>query len=170
VKVVVWLSVLLAVAGCGYRPLTPGATGDLPVTLKTIAVRNLKNRSLRPAVQPALKEALIQRLAADGRLRVVDEEAAGAVLDGVIEGLADDAIAFDRRTDTARRRRISISFSFTVKGRESDTVLLRDGVVGVAYSITASGIAATGTAEEEAIRRAVADLAEQVVNRVVNGI
>lgn len=159
---------LLTLAGCGYRSLGQGEVSDLPPTVRTIAIGTLKNRTLRPTIQPALKEALVRRFAADARMRVV-EEGADALLEGAIEGFGEESIAFDS-TDTARRLRVSISFSFTLKDRLKEKVLLRDGVVGVAYYIAGPGIAATRAAEDEAALRAVADLAERVVNRVADGV
>lgn len=141
---------------------------DLPPTARTIAIGTLKNRTLRPAILPALKEALMRRFAADARVRVV-EEGADALLEGAIEGFGEDPIAFDA-ADTARRLRVNISFSFTLRDRLKDIILLRDGASGVAYYIAAPGIAATRASEDEATLRAVADLAERVVNRVVEGI
>jgi len=168
VRAIVNMVLILALAGCGYRPLGAGGISDLPPTVRTIAIGTLKNRTLRPTIQPALKEALVRRFAAEPRIRVV-EGGADALLEGAIEGFGEEPIAFDS-TDTARRLRVSISFSFTLKDRLKDTVLLRDGVAGVAYYIAAPGIAATRAAEDEATLRAVADLAERVVNRVVDGV
>jgi hypothetical protein len=156
-------------AGCGYRPLGQGEVSNLPMTVKTIAMGQLKNRTLRPTIQPALKEALIGRFAADARIRVVEEGVADAILEGAIEGFGEDPIAFDS-TDIALRLRVSISFSFIVKDRMKDTVLLRDGVTGVAYFSAGPGIGSTRTAEDEATSRALTDLAGQVVNRVMDGI
>lgn len=164
------IAILLMLAGCGYRPLGQGEVGNLPMTVKTIAMGQLKNRTLRPTIQPALKEALIGRFAADARIRVVEEGVADAILEGAIEGFGEDPIAFDAKTDTARRLRVSISFSFIVKDRTKDTVLLRDGVTGVAYFSAGQGIGPTRTAEDEATSRALTDLAGQVVNRVMDGI
>ena len=163
------IAILLMLAGCGYRPLGQGEISNLPMTVKTIAMGQLKNRTLRPTIQPALKEALIGRFAADARIRVVEEGVADAILEGAIESFGEDPIAFDA-TDTARRLRLSISFSFIVKDRMKDTVLLRDGVTGVAYFSAGPGIGSTRTAEDEATSRALRDLAGQVVNRVMDGI
>ncbi|MGH7410981.1 MAG: LPS assembly lipoprotein LptE [Candidatus Methylomirabilis sp.] len=168
-RAVVYIPLLLTLIGCGYRPLVKGEMSNLPPTVRTIAIGNVKNRTLRPTIQPALKEALIRRFAADGRMRVVEEGAAAALLEGAIEGFGEEPIAFDSQ-DTARRLRVRVSFSFTLRDRLKETVLLRESVAGVAYSIASSGIAATRVSEDEATLRAVADLAEQVVNRVVDGI
>ena len=163
------IAILLMLAGCGYRPLGQGEISNLPMTVKTIAMGQLKNRTLRPTIQPALKEALIGRFAADARIRVVEEGVADAILEGAIEGFGEDPLAFDS-SDTAIRLRMSISFSFIVKDRMKDTVLLRDGVTGVAYFSAESGIGPTRAAEDEATSRALRDLAGQVVNRVMDGI
>jgi outer membrane lipopolysaccharide assembly protein LptE/RlpB len=163
------IAILLMLAGCGYRPLGQGEVSNLPTTVKTIAMGQLKNRTLRPNIQAALRQALIGRFAADARIRVVEEGVADAILVGAIEGFGQDPIAFDS-ADTARRLRVNISFSFIVRDRTKDTVLLRDGVTGVAYFSAGPGIGPTRTAEDEATSRALTDLAGQVVNRVMDGI
>lgn len=167
-RAIICVALLLTLAGCGYRPLGAGGIGDLPPTVKTIAIGTLRNRTFRPSIQPALKEALVRRFAADARIRIV-EEGADALLEGAIEGFGEEPLTFDS-TDTALRLRVTISFSFTLTDRSKDTVVLRDGVTGVAYYIAAPGVTPTRAAEDEATLRAVADLAERVVNRVVDGV
>ncbi len=167
-RAILCLALLLALAGCGYRPLGAGGVSDLPPTVKTITIGTLRNRTLRPTIQPALKEALVRRFTADARIRIV-EEGADALLEGAIEGFGEEPISFDS-TDTAQRLRLTISFSFTLRDRLKDAVVLRDGVTGVAFYIAAPGVTPTRLAEDEATLRAVADLAERVVNRVVDGV
>lgn len=167
-RAIVCMAVLLALAGCGYRPLGSGEVSALQPSVRTISIGTLKNRTLRPTILSALRDALIRRLAADGRIRVV-EEGADTLLEGAIEGFSEEALAFDSN-DIAKRLRLSISFSFTVKNRLEDKVLLRDGVAGVAFYFTGTGVTATRAAEDEATLRAVADLADQVVSRVLDGV
>jgi hypothetical protein len=167
-KTIVCVAVLLALAGCGYRPVGSGESSALQPSIKTINIGMIKNRTFRPTIQPTLRDALIRHLAADGRIRVV-EEGANAILEGAIEGFGEDPLAFGS-ADTAKRLRMTISFSFTVRNRSDDKVLLRDGVTGVAYYFTGTGVAETRTAEDEATLRAVTDLAEQVVSRLVDGV
>jgi outer membrane lipopolysaccharide assembly protein LptE/RlpB len=168
-RAIICVAVLLALAGCGYRPVGSGEVSALQPSVRTISIGTLKNKTLRPTILSALRDALIRRLnKAEGRIRVV-EEAADALLEGAIEGFVEEPLAFSSN-DQAKRLRMSISFSFTVKNRLEDKVLLRDGVAGVAYYFTGTGIAVTRAAEDEATLRAVADLADQVVSRVLDGV
>lgn len=167
-RAIVCMAVLLALAGCGYRPLGSGEVSALQPSVRTISIGTLKNRTLRPTILPALKDALVRRFAAEGRIRVV-EEGADVLLDGTIDGFGEEPLAFGS-ADTATRLRLSISFSFTLKNRLEDMVFLRDGVAGVAFFFTGTGIAETRAAEDEATFRAVADLADQVVSRVLDGV
>lgn len=167
-RTILCVAVLLALAGCGYRPLGSGEVSALQPSVRTISIGTLKNRTLRPTIQSALRDALIRRFAVDGRIRVM-EGGADALLEGAIEGFGEEPLAFSSQ-DTAKRLRLSISFSFTLKNRLEDKVLLRDGVAGVAYYFTGTGLAATRSAEDEAALRAVADLAERVVSRVLDGV
>lgn len=163
-----YVVVLLALAGCGYRSVGSGEVSALQPSVKTISIGMVKNRTFRPTIQPTLRDALIRRLAADGRIRVV-EEGADAILEGAIEGFGEEPLAFNS-TDTAKRLRMTISFSFILRNRLDDKVLLRDGVTGIAYYFTGTGVAETKTAEDEATLRAVTDLAEQVVSRLIDGV
>ncbi|MBI2882349.1 MAG: LptE family protein [Candidatus Methylomirabilis oxyfera] len=167
-RAIVYMAVLLMLAGCGYRSVGSGEVKALQSSVKTISIGIVKNRTFRPTVQPALRDALIRRLVADGRIKVV-EEGADAILEGAIEGFGEEPLAFGS-ADTAKRLRIVISFSFALKNRSDDKVLLRDGVTGVAYYFTGTGLAETRTAEDEATLRAVTDLAEQVVSRLIDGV
>lgn len=167
-RAIICVAVLLALAGCGYRPVGSGEMSAIQSSVRTINIGTLKNRTLRPTIQPALKDALIRRFAADGRIRVV-EEGADVLLDGAIEGFGEEPLAFSSK-DQATRLRLNISFSFTLKNRLDDKVLLRDGVAGVAYYFTGTGVTSSRTAEDEATLRAVADLADQVVSRVLDGV
>lgn len=162
------VAILLALAGCGYQPLGSGNVSALQSSVMTISIGLLKNRTLRPTVQPALRDALVRRFATDGRIRIVDA-GADALLEGAIERFGEDPLAFGS-ADTAQRLRLSISFAFTLKNRLEDKALLRDRVTGVAYYITGAGVTTTRAAEDEAAHRAVADLAERVVSRVLDGV
>ena len=167
-RAILCMAVLLALAGCGYRPLGSGEVSALQPSIRTISIGTLKNHTLRPNIHPALKDALIRKFASENRIRVV-EEGADAILEGAIEGFGEEPLAFSS-ADTAKRLRMNISFSFTLRNRVEDKVFLRDGVAGVAYYFTGTGIAATRAAEDAATLRAVADLAEQVVSRVLDGV
>ena len=167
-RTIVYVVVLLALAGCGYRPVGSGESSALQPSVKTINIGMIGNRTFRPTIQPTLRDALIRRLATDGRIRVV-EEGADAILEGAIEGFGEDPLAFGS-ADTATRLRITISFSFTLRSRSDDKVLLRDGVTGIAYYFTGTGLTETKTSEDEATLRAVTDLAEQVVSRLIDGV
>ena len=165
---VVLILLSASLAGCGYRPLGAGRTTDLSPAITTIAIGTLKNRTFRPTILPALKEAILRRFAADARLKVVDGEA-DAILEGTIDGFSEDPLAFDS-TDTARRYRLSIYFTFTLKDRVKDRMLLHDGLSGVAFYIAGPGVTATRAAQDEATLRAVRDLADGVVSRVADGV
>lgn len=167
-KTILCVAVLVALTGCGYRPMGSGEASALQPSVRTIRIGILNNRTLRPTIQPALRDALLHRFAADGRIRVV-EEGGDTLLEGAIEGFGEEPLAFGS-ADTAKRLRLSISFAFTLKNRLEDKVLLRDSVAGVAYYFTGAGVTMTRAAEDEAALRAVADLAERVVSRVLDGV
>ncbi|PWB80431.1 MAG: hypothetical protein C3F08_04375 [Candidatus Methylomirabilota bacterium] len=167
-RAIACMVMLLVLAGCGYRPVGTGEVSALEPAIKTISIGTIKNRTFRPTIQPAIRDALIRRLATNSRIRVVDE-GADAVLEGAIDGFGEEPLAFGSY-DTAKRLRMTISFSFSIKKRLEDKVVLRDGVMGIAYYFTGTGLTETRTAEDEATLRAVADLVDQVVGRLLDGV
>lgn len=167
-RVMICMVIALVLAGCGYRPVGSGGMSTLQPSVRTISIGTLKNRTLRPTILPALKDALTRKFASESRISVV-EGGADVLLDGTIDGFGEEPLAFTKE-DTANRLRLSITFSFTVTHRLEDKVLLRDGVTGAAFFFTGTGIGETRAAEDEATLRAVADVAEQVVSRLLDGV
>ncbi len=154
---------LLATVGgsCGYR-----GQASLPDDLKRIQLNVSDAGSFRPGLQANVAQALTQRILNAGG-RVVHEKAqADATVTATITALQDDPVAFDS-TDIARRFRVVVVVDLEVTEREGQGALVKEQVRGQAYYSAPSGVTGTEVAQNDAIQRAIRDLADQVVTRVV---
>jgi hypothetical protein len=157
-------------AGCGYKPLGAEA---LPANIRTIAVGPIANSTFRAGLQGFLGEYLNQRVRADGRLRVRPSAEADAVIESTITGYGAEGVAWDQN-GVALRFRVQVTAGMSLRDRETQRVLISDGLVGEAYytagQTTGQGVTTTLAAEEVAARRALRDLADRMVTRIIEGL
>ena len=153
---------LLALVGaCGYR----GGV-SLPDDLKRIHLNVSDAASFRPGLQTDVAQALTQRILTAGGQVVQEKSQADATMTATITALQNNPVAFDA-TDIARRFRVEVVVDLQVTQRKDKVELAKEEVRGQAYYSAPSGVTGTAVAENDAIRRAIRDLADQVVTRVV---
>jgi hypothetical protein len=141
----------------------------LPRGIQRIHLVPLSNQTFRPGLQGLVGAAILRRLQQDGRVRVASEEAADAVMGGVLTVYENLPIAFDP-SDVGRRFRVRLVFAMQVTERSREKVLLKEEIAGEAFYTTGSDVVSTRSAEEEAAQRAAQDLAARVVTRLMDGL
>ncbi len=147
-------------SGCGYR-----GQANLPNDLQRIHVAVSNSGAFRPGLETAFTQALTQRILSAGGRVVAEEAQADATIKAVITGLERNPVAFDA-TDLARRFRMVVILDLQVIQRRDRAELAKEQVRGEAYYSAPTGITGTQVAEDEAIRRAMSDLADRVLTRV----
>ena len=164
------LCVLLVGAGCGYQPYGTGA-GHVgpPPEIQTLHLAPLRNGTFTPGIDGAVSAAILRRIQQDGRIRLVSQEAAAAVLGGTITAYENLPIAFDE-FDIGKRFRVRIKLGLTLTQRGGEKPLVKEEIFGEAYYTAGVEILGTRTAEEEATQRAAQDLAGRVVTRLLEGL
>jgi len=160
------LSLALLAAGCGYRPL---GTEALPANIRTVAVGPIANSTFRAGLQGYLGEYLNQRFRSDGRLRVRPSAEADAVIETTITGYGAEGVAWDQN-GVAQRFRVQVTAGMSLRDRQTQRVLTSDGLAGEAYYTAGTGVTTTQAAEEDAARRALRDLADRMVTRIIEGM
>jgi len=162
------LSVVCAVLfpGCGYRPL---GEGNLPHGIQRLHLAAVSNGTFKPGVQGLVGAAILRRLLVDGRVRLASEPDADAVLGGTVTTYQNDPIAFEQ-ADIGRRFRVRLTLLFTLSDRRGGTAVMKEEVAGEAYYTAGTGVVATRAAEDEAMQRAVLDLATRVVARLMDDL
>ena len=84
-------------------------------------------------------------------------------------GVYKPAIAFDA-SDVGRRFRVRVYVTSTLTDRRAGRLPVQRDVVGEAFYTVGSTLAGTRAAEEDAIRRAVGDLAVRLVSYVIDDL
>jgi outer membrane lipopolysaccharide assembly protein LptE/RlpB len=152
---------LAVVGACGYH-----AQVSLPDDLKRIRLEVSDTGSSRPGLQTDVTQALTQRILNAGGQVVHEKSQADATMTATITALENNAVAFDA-TDIARRFRVVVVVDLQVMQRKGKVELAREQVRGEAYYSAPSGVTGSEVAQNDAIRRAIRDLADQAVTRVV---
>jgi len=155
---------IVAGVGCGYAPLS---TTNLPPEAQRLHVAPVKNETFRPGLEGAVTAAMLRQFRQDGRVQLVSGDAAGGVLSAQITAYENLPITFTS-FDVGSRYRVRVWLSLQLTARGQEKPLLVERVAGEAYYNTGASVVLTRTAEEDAIQRAVRDLAAQVVARVLD--
>jgi hypothetical protein len=155
--------VLLVIAGCGYhRPGHEERGRPAP----RIHLAPFGNDTVRPGLHGTVAGAIQRQLLLDLRMPVVDAAQADLLLRGRVSGYGVEALAFDP-SDIGRRFRVQVVATITASSRPENVVRFQGIFRGEAYYTAADTVQAVRTAEEEALRRAVQDLAGQVAARLL---
>ncbi|MCI0483550.1 MAG: LPS assembly lipoprotein LptE [candidate division NC10 bacterium] len=149
-------------AGCGYH-----GQANLPNDLQRIHLTVTNKGASRPGLEAATTQALTQRILSAGGRVVAEETQADAMMQAAIVALENNPVAFDRQ-DIAQRFRLAVVLNVQVIQRKDKVELANEQVRGEAYYSTPPGITGTEVAQNDAIRRALRDLADKVVTRVVD--
>lgn len=148
------------VCGCGYR----GQLG-LPDDLKRIHLDISNPGTSRPGMEAEVRHALTQGILSAGGQVVAEKSQANVTIKGAITSLRENPVAFDAQ-DIATRFRTVVVLDVEVIQRSGKVELAKEQISGEAYYSAPSGITGTEVAANDAIRRALRDLADKVVTRV----
>ena len=161
-----WLAttVGLSAGGCGYT-----LSSVLPVHIKTLSVPVFANNTVEYALSDDVTQALSDAFLREGRLRLVSERDADAILRGTVVSYDNHVFGYTR-TERATTYEIllvvKVVFRDTVKNRD---VWKEDALtVRTTYNVTAVGDEPART-ETEGRKDVVQKLADQVVSRTIQG-
>jgi outer membrane lipopolysaccharide assembly protein LptE/RlpB len=150
---------LVALAGCGYSTSSRTAKD-----IKSIAVPFFENRTPEPNLEIKVTEQIIQNLIDDNTLRVVDEADADALLEGRITTFKNVPFSFNRDLN-AEEYHVTVTVEVTLFNRRlnepiwSQKIVTGDG----AYFLDS----ATGFSFDDALREALKEITERILNMTV---
>lgn len=152
----------------------------LPGHLKTVFVDPFKNKidvSAEPSDKEALKiyrpgsenditSAIISQFIKDGHLRVVKKEAADLIVTGELADYYKQALRYDRQ-ENIEEYRIIVVVNMELKDTVKNKIMWKENnFVGYhTYRLTGPFASNEDTAREEAIK----DLAQKIVEKVIEG-
>lgn len=175
-KPLVFLSAALgciALTSCGYTTKTV-----LPSNIKTIHIAPIKNaidlsgeisdkdrfRVYRPGTEVDLTNAIINRFIFDGNLKVVNREKADAVLEAKLVDYRRDPLRYSEGDDI-QEYRLSITLDVAVYLSDGHKILWHATTLIGDTSFFLSGPRALS--EDEAVIKAVDDVARRVVDKTI---
>ncbi len=165
----VWSSLLISlffVSGCGYTQHV-----KLPNDIKTVAVETFKNEippneqfAYRAGLEIELRNAIVEQFLLDGNLKVVDESEADAVLKGSVISYEQEGLRFDR-LESVEEYRLFLVVKFQLIDRRTNKVIIHEpNFSGRAEFF---GDRNPSTARRSSANSATVDLAQSLVNRIV---
>jgi electron transfer flavoprotein alpha subunit len=167
-----FLSLAVQIAGCGYTTKTV-----LPGDIKMIHVAPVKNgidlsgeisdkdrfRVYRPGVEVDVTNAVMNRFIFDGNLKVANREKADAILEAKLIDYRRDPLRYSEGDDI-QEYRLSVTIEASLTQVNGNKVLWHENLVGDT-SFYLSG--ARAVSEDEAVAKAVEELARRVVNKTI---
>jgi hypothetical protein len=168
------LALSLLIPSCGYR--LSGTGGLVPAGASTVAIPVFFNGTNEPALDVEVTRALVQEFLGDGRLRVVDLDAADVALRGRVTKFELSALSYTSAS-FVQQYRVRIVVDASLEDRKTGKVLWQESGIESSlisdYPVTYSGagveIRQTKIDKEKAVRKASQDLAQTLRGRVLEG-
>jgi hypothetical protein len=160
------LILLLALAGCGYRPMgmeQHHTTAPAP----SLAIPLFANRSTEIGMESVMANAMIQAFSQTKAVRLTTKpENAELVLEGKVAFVENSSVAFN---DILRStvRRVTIKVDLNLKRQSSGKILWKDTVTFQEDYLTDPNYQIGETLKDRGIRRAAATLAQKIVDKVL---
>jgi len=168
----VFLSLLLVTGGCGY------SLGSLlPVHIRTVYVETFENKTYERNIEIEVSERVKDRYNWDGNLKLVNsKEEADALLEGEIIDYVRQPAHYSEVDDKdvdEYKLVLVVNLKFTDLVKEN-VMWTERNFTGEAYYVVSGAPAATGTrvranSESEALNFAAEDLAQNIVDRTIEG-
>jgi outer membrane lipopolysaccharide assembly protein LptE/RlpB len=164
---IVVLVLVTALTACGYHFKGEGL--NAPEGVHTIAIPMLENRTSESGIERVFTNDLAYEFTRSKVLRVVEKDAADAVLSGIIRSMGVHTIAHTADYDSGERR-VTMTLSLTLKSRDGK-VLWSDTSLSdrEAFQVLPDHRIATDRNRRVAIEAISERLAERTHNRILTG-
>lgn len=159
------LILILALTGCGYRPLgqEPYRNEARPV----LSIPPFANRSTEVGIEAVMANAMIQAFAQTKAVRLVTKpQDADLVLEGKVAFVENSSVAFNSILQSTVRR-VTIKVDLNLKRRHSGKTLWKDTTVIQEDYLADPNYQIGETLKDQSIRRAAIKLAQQVLDKVL---
>ena len=155
----------MLLSGCGY---TLVGQGNLPEHINTIAIPVFQNETLQEGIEETLTNAVIQEFVKGGKVKLVSETKADAILSGTIRTYKNkEAVEFENEDDKtdATSYKLPITIDVELKDLVEDAVLWEtEGLSENADYEGGSQISATE--EEDNEKEALEDISKELAGKI----
>ena len=122
------MPLLFLMTGCGY---TLVGQGNLPDHIKTIAIPVFENTTLEEGIEQSITNAAVQEFVRGGKVKLVSEDKADAVLTGKIISYKTEGVQYQNVDDKTEitTYKLTVAVNVELKDLVNDTVLWKsDGL------------------------------------------
>jgi hypothetical protein len=152
--------------GCAGYQLGPATPGYLR-QVHTIAVPTFANNTLTPRIEVLLTGTVIKQFQQDGTFRIVNADAADAILKGEITGVnRSPARSVRGNVLSTTEFNLSVSVKYTLLGRDGKPLGPGGGVSGSTSFFVGADVA---TDERQALPLAADEMARHLVSQLSEG-
>lgn len=160
----------MVLSSCGYSMSGRGLL--VPESAKTIGIPSFLNTTNEPYLDVEVTRAVVSEFMEDGRLTVVDADAADLTLRGTVTHFSVNALSYTPAA-YVQQYNVRIVVSARLEDRASGKTLWQEaGIEAVFiadYPVSIGDIRLTKVAKESAVRKASLDIAWTLRSRVLEG-
>ena len=117
-RVGVALAIILLLSGCGYRF---SGSGDMPGDIQTLFISLFENRTGETRLENLLTNAIIFEFTRNDKDLIAEEDAADAIMGGVIKSISSVTVSRRGQT-TSVERRITVTVDFSIVDKNGTAI------------------------------------------------
>lgn len=159
--------ILLTLSGCGYH--LAGTVSSLPPDVKKIAIPQFSNKTLRPDIENQFTSALLDEFVKGGKVAVVTEKDADAVVRGAITSFESTPISFTGG-DVIQEYRVTVRLEVSLIKKADESVIWKDKDISYfADYKNHPDVAVSEANRDTAVKKIAVDLARQLYSNILEG-
>ena len=164
-RLVFFLSVVLALAGCGYKL---GEIRPTPMrSVRSLAVPTFKNNTFESRIEVLFADTLVKKLQQDGTYRVVNTGQADAVLYCTIDKIERGSLrSVQNNVYATSEFRLTVTARYEVIDQGTGRILMQGTVTGNTSFFSGNDLQ---TLERQGLSNAAIDLADNLATRLTEG-
>ena len=159
---------LLVGTGCGYRF---GGEGFSPSPeIRSIAIPTFINETYEAGIETIVTNALLGELIKDGRVKVVGEDEADAIMEGTVKSFDTSSVAYDP-SGLVLDYRTRVALDVILKRNKNGEVLWsKRGISESDVYRVSSDVLLTESEKKGAIQKIAGELARRIRRRLFEGL
>ena len=163
------VGLVLLCAGCGYH--TAGHAGQLPESVKTIAVPAFKNETTTYRIEQMLTSSVVREFTTRTHYRILNDpgDEADATLSGTVLSTSASPLAYDTATGRAASVMIVVSMKVTLADRSGKVLYQNPAYLFREQYEVSQDLQSFFEEDSPAFRRLSQDFARTLVSNILEG-
>jgi len=159
-----WLSIisLVLLVACGYQMV--GKETHVPPGLNSIAIPTFKNQTFEPGIEVQFTQGFLREFIQDRRVKVVGQNEADSILEGVIKSFNIYSVSYDR-SGLVLEYQTDVVLDLTLKKRTGEIVWTEKGLSETRWYKASSNVLVSESNRTAAIEQLGRFVAERIRSR-----